>query len=95
MATANPKKTMARLESRVTPETKDLLQKAADLEGRTLTDFVVASAQAEAHRVINQYQSLQLDLEDSTAFANALLNPPEPNQALKAAAHRYQQVISR
>jgi uncharacterized protein (DUF1778 family) len=88
MATA---KSMARLEARVSPETKALLQKAAALEGRTLTDFIVASVQAEARRVIQQHQTLQLGLEDSAAFVDALLNPPKPNDALKAAALRYKQ----
>lgn len=85
---------MARLEARVSPETKALLQKAADLEGRTLTDFIVASVQAEAQRVIKQYQALALSLEDSEAFVDALLNPPKPNDLLKAAALRYKQVMS-
>ena len=94
MATANRRKSMARLEARVSPETKALLQKAADLEGRTLTDFVVASVQAEAYRVIEQHQTLKLSIEDSEAFVDALLNPPKPNDALKAAALRYKQVVS-
>ena len=94
MAPAIDPKPIARLEARVSPETKALLQKAADLEGRTLTDFVVASVQAEAYRVIEQHQTLKLSIEDSEAFVNALLNPPKPNNALKAAALRYKQVIS-
>jgi uncharacterized protein (DUF1778 family) len=94
MATATHPKPMARLEARVSPETKALLQKAADLEGRTLTDFIVASVQAEAQRVIKQYQALALSLEDSEAFVDALLNPPKPNDLLKAAALRYKQVMS-
>lgn len=91
MATA---KSMARLEARVSPETKALLQKAAALEGRTLTDFIVASVQAEARRVIQQHQTLQLGIEDSAAFVDALLNPPTPNDALSAAALRYKQAMS-
>jgi uncharacterized protein (DUF1778 family) len=83
----------ARLEARISPEIKALWQKAADLEGRTLTDFVIASVQAVACKVIEQHQILKLDLEDSEAFVNALLNPTQPNQALKAAALRYKQVI--
>jgi uncharacterized protein (DUF1778 family) len=94
MATANQSKSMARLEARISPETKALLQKAADLEGRTLTDFVVASVQAEACRVIEKHQMLKLSIEDSEAFVDALLNPLPPNDALKAAAKRYQQVTS-
>lgn len=85
---------MARLEARITPEIKALLQKAADLEGRTLTDFVVASVQAEALRVIQQHQTLKLSLEDSEAFVEALLNPPKPSDALKIATLRYQQTMA-
>ncbi len=86
-------KAMARLEARVTPEIKALLQRAADLEGRTLTDFVVASVQAEAYRVIEQHQTLRLSLEDSQAFVDALLDPPLPNEALQEAALRYKQTL--
>lgn len=85
---------MARLEARVSPETKALLQKAADLEGRSLTDFVVASLQAEAYRVIERHQTLKLSLEDSDAFVGALLNPPQPNDALKEAGLRYKNDMS-
>jgi uncharacterized protein (DUF1778 family) len=94
MTAAKQEKSMARLEARISPETKALLQKAAALEGRTLTDFVVASVQAEACRVIQQHQTLKLSLEDSQAFVDALLNPPKPNEALKAAVLRYKQVMA-
>lgn len=87
-------KQIARLEARITPETKALLQKAADLEGRTLTDFVIASVHAEALRVIERHQILKLSMGDDEAFVDALLNPPQPNDAIKAAAIRYKQVIS-
>lgn len=86
-------KQTARLEARVSPEVKALWQRAADLEDRTLTDFVIASVQKAACKVIDQHQKLQLNLEDSEAFINALLNPPEPNEALKAAAQRYKQTM--
>ncbi|GAB4300104.1 MAG: DUF1778 domain-containing protein [Oscillatoriaceae cyanobacterium] len=87
-------KSSARLEARISQETKDLVQKAADLQGRTLTDFVVAAIQAEAYRVIEHHQTLKLSQEDSEAFVEAILNPPTPNDALKAAAFRYKQVMS-
>jgi len=86
-------KTPARLEVRISPETKALIQKAADLEGRSLTDFVVATVQAAACKVIEQHQTLTLTVEDSEAFVNAILNPPKPNNALKSAALRYKQTI--
>jgi uncharacterized protein (DUF1778 family) len=93
MASANNSKSYARLEARVSPEVKALWQKAADLEGLTLTDFVIASVQQAACKAIEQHQMLKLSLEDSKAFADAILNPPSPNEALKAAALRYKQTI--
>ncbi|MEG3899593.1 MULTISPECIES: type II toxin -antitoxin system TacA 1-like antitoxin [unclassified Microcoleus] len=43
-------------------------------------------------KFIEQHQRQKLNLEDSEAFVNALLNPTQPNQALKAAALRYKKV---
>lgn len=93
MTTVTHEKTV-RLEARISPETKALLQKAADLQGRTLTDFVLSTVQAEALRVIEQHQTLKLSLEDSQAFIDALLNPPSPNEALKTASVRHTKMIT-
>ncbi|MGA9379773.1 MAG: DUF1778 domain-containing protein, partial [Phormidium sp.] len=46
-----------------------------------------------ASKVIEQHLTLKLNLEDSEAFVNALLNPPSPNEALKTAALRYKEVM--
>ncbi|NET62118.1 MAG: DUF1778 domain-containing protein [Symploca sp. SIO2E6] len=89
---SNPKST-TRLEASVTPEIKALWQKAADLEGRTLSDFVIASVQAAACQVIKEHHILKLSVEDSEIFVDALLNPPKPNDALKAAAQQYKQIM--
>lgn len=93
MTSANTPQAMARLEARVNPDIKALWQKAADLEGVTLTDFVIASVQAAACKIVEQHRTLKLSLEDSSAFVEALLNPPGPNDALVAAALHYKQVI--
>jgi uncharacterized protein (DUF1778 family) len=60
-----------------------------DIEGTTLTDFISKSAQAAAQNVIETSQTLKLGIEDSKAFVEAILNPAEPNEALKKAAARY------
>jgi uncharacterized protein (DUF1778 family) len=93
MISANTPQPMARLEARVDPDIKALWQKAADLEGVTLTDFVIASTQAAACKVIEQHRTLKLSVEDSEAFVEALLNPPQPSDALVAAALRYKQLM--
>lgn len=82
-----------RLGARITPEQKALLQRAADLTGRSLTDFVVASAQAAAEETIRRYEIIQLTARDSERLAQVLLNPPAPNEKLRAAAQEYRTFI--
>lgn len=78
-----------RLEARVSADQKQLFQRAADLQGRTLTDFVIASVHEAAIRTIEDMQSIQLTAQESRAFAEAILNPREPAPRLKAAAQHY------
>lgn len=77
-----------RLELRTTREQKALLRRAAALEGRTLTDFVVASAQDAARRTLAEHALIVLSERDQRTFATALLAPPEPAPALGAAVRR-------
>jgi uncharacterized protein (DUF1778 family) len=89
---ANPlPATAARIEARVSIEAKALIQKAVDIEGGTLTDFISKSAQLAAQNVIESHQTLKLGIEDSRAFVDAILNPKEPNEALKKAVKRYKE----
>lgn len=83
----NPK--TDRLEARITGDLKAILLKAASLQGRSLTDFVVASASEAARRIIRESELLELSERDQAAFAEALLNPPAAAPALKEAARRY------
>jgi uncharacterized protein (DUF1778 family) len=78
-----------RLEARLTQRQKALLQRAAAIRGRSLTDFVVSAAEEAAERVIRSEFVISLGAEDSAAFAAALLSPASPNRALRAAAARY------
>jgi uncharacterized protein (DUF1778 family) len=82
-----------RIEAKVTPETKALIQQAADIESSTLADFLSKSAQAAAQQTIANHNILKLSAEGSRAFAEAILNPREPNQKLKDAAIRYKQMF--
>jgi len=78
-----------RLEARISAEQKDLFIRAAELQGRTLTDFVIASVHEAAVRTIGDMQSMELTAQESRAFAEAVLNPREPTDRLRAAARRY------
>jgi uncharacterized protein (DUF1778 family) len=82
-----------RLEARVTPEQKRLIQRAATLRGTTVTEFVVASAQEAAANTIKDFEVLHLRDEAREVFVNAVLSPPPPNAAARAAAERYKKQI--
>ena len=79
----------ARLEVRVSVAQKRLLQHAAALSGRTLSEFVVTSAQDAARRVIAEHESIRLSREEQQTFVQALLQPQEPHTRLKRAAEAY------
>lgn len=79
----------ARLEARVTAEQKALLQRAATLSGRSLSEFIVASAQEAAVRLIEEHETIRLSRADQIAFVTALLDPPAPSERLRQAAADY------
>lgn len=78
-----------RLEARLTPAQKRLMERAAALRGTSVTEFVVSSAQEAAHRTIKDFDVLHLRDQAREAFVSAVLNPHAPNTAARAAAKRY------
>ena len=85
-----------RLEARISTDKKSVLKNAADLSGRTLTDFVIHFAYEAAKRVIEEHQQLHLSVADRDVFIRALLNPSKPTDKLLKAAKKYKKdVISK
>lgn len=78
-----------RLEARVTPAQKRLIERAAALRGTSVTEFVVASAQEAATNTIKDFDILHLRDQAREVFISAVLNPPAPNDAARPAAERY------
>jgi len=78
-----------RLEARVTPAQKRLIERAAALRGTSVTEFVVVSAQEAATSAIKDFEVLSLREEAREVFINTILNPPAPNEAARIAAERY------
>jgi uncharacterized protein (DUF1778 family) len=78
-----------RIETRVTPAQKRLIERAAALRGTSVTEFVVASAQESALSTIKDFDLLHLRDQAREVFINAFLHPPAPNDAARAAAKRY------
>lgn len=82
-----------RLEARISSDKKKLLKNAAELSGRTLTDFVVSSAYEAAIRVVQEYQQLHLSVADREVFIHALLNPLKASNKLLKAAQAYKRNV--
>jgi uncharacterized protein (DUF1778 family) len=79
----------ARLEARITDAQKEQFQRAAELQGRSLSDFVVASIQEAATRVIQEHETIRLTQRDRTTFVAAILEDRAPSKRLVKAAKNY------
>jgi len=84
----------ARLEARISSDLHALLKRAAELQGRTMTDFVVAAVQDAAQRAIDQASVIHLSLADQERFARALLKPARPAPALGRAFARRDKILT-
>lgn len=83
----------ARLEARISTDLHAMLKRAAELQGRTMTDFVVAAVQDAAQRAIEQAEVIRLSLADQKCFAQALLSPPQSPPALERAFARRSKLL--
>jgi uncharacterized protein (DUF1778 family) len=91
----SPKSKAYRFDARLNEEQKTLIQRAADLEGRTMTDFVLHSAETAAERTIEERAILILSARETEAFVDAVLKPAEPGPVLRAAARQYKKILGR
>ena len=78
-----------RLEARISKDQKRLLTKAAALDGCSLSEFVISSAQEAARKTIREHEILALSERDQEAFVSALLDDTPPGETLRQAARRY------
>jgi uncharacterized protein (DUF1778 family) len=79
----------ARLEARVSSDQKDLFQRAAEMTGRTLSEFVIDSTLEAAARIVQEHEVIRLCRDEQIALVSALLAPPESGARLKKAVQTY------
>ncbi|MDO8844428.1 DUF1778 domain-containing protein [Methylicorpusculum sp.] len=80
-------------EARLSPDVMVVIKRAAELQGRSVSDFVVAAVQEIAQRTIEEASVIRLSLEDQRCFVDLLINPPEPSPALQRAAKAHAELI--
>ena len=91
-STKTPKR--HRMQQRATNVQRDLIQRGAEIEGRSVTNFMLAAAQEKAVRIIESMQAIQLNAEESRLFTEALTSEPrEPNTHQLDALRDYGRLI--
>jgi uncharacterized protein (DUF1778 family) len=78
-----------RTEARLLPEQKERIERAAEIKGVSVSDFIVQHADEAAIRTIQQHTSWTLAEQDRDFFMEVIANPPAPGARLKAAAKRF------
>lgn len=80
----------ARIEARIAPDVLASVKRAAEIEGRSVSDFVVDAARHAAERTIEKAQIIRLSITDQQRVAAILAQPPAPSPGLDRAmeAHR-------
>jgi uncharacterized protein (DUF1778 family) len=84
----------ARIEARIAPDALAVVKRAAELQGRSVSDFVVAAAQDAAEKAIEQTQIIRLSVADQRAFVEAILNPPPLTPAMERAIARHRRLVT-
>lgn len=82
-----------RFEALISTELRDLLQLAAELQGRSVSEFVVAAAQNAAKEAIAQIETIHLSASDQASFARALIDPPPLTPAMRRAILNHNKLI--
>ncbi len=77
-----------RVTARVTADVRRTIERAADLTGATVNQFLVQSALERAQELIREEQIISLSSRDAETFLGALERPPKPSRALRRAAQR-------
>ncbi|WP_165007824.1 type II toxin-antitoxin system TacA family antitoxin [Neisseria yangbaofengii] len=82
-----------RFEARISADTRALLKRAAELQGRSMSEFVISTAREAAQRAVAEAEILMFSERDQLLFAEALLDPPKPNEALSRALAKHDEMF--
>jgi uncharacterized protein (DUF1778 family) len=84
----------SRFEMRMSPYIRKVVKRAAEIQGRSMGDFIAAAAEQAAEKAIRDAHIIELTIDDQRRFAEALLNPPKLGPAWKRARESHRRLIS-
>jgi len=83
-----------RINLRIQCDVKQLLERAAGFEGKTVSNFILNSALAHAEKTIQAHELMRLNNRDSLAFFEALNQPVQFNPKLLAAFEEHDRRVT-
>lgn len=83
----------ARIEARIAPDALEIVKRAAEIQGRSVSEFVVSAAREAANRANEEASVIRLTLAGQRAFAEAILNPPKPSAGFERAFASHELLI--
>ncbi|EHF1242562.1 DUF1778 domain-containing protein [Salmonella enterica] len=81
-----------RIDLRLNEDDKRMIEEAAAMTNQSISQFMVSTASERAAEVIDQHRRLLLNEESWYLVMDAITNPPAPNDRLKRAANRLQEL---
>lgn len=80
-----------RIDLRVSEAQKSLLEKASELNGMSLSTYLLSHGLAAAQADVEKHEKLVLSDTDRDLFLQLLANPPHPEKALVEAMREFQE----
>ena len=71
-----------------------VVRRVAEIERRSISDFLVGAAQEAARRTIEQTQIIRQSMGEQQRFASLLLDPPVRSPAMERAAKAHKKLIA-
>jgi len=99
-APAQPKKSRlqtksTRIEARLSPYVLKVIKRAAEIEGRSVSDFVVAAAEEAAARSIERSELITIAIDHQQKFFETMLKPPKPGSVWERAREAHQRLVAK
>ena len=92
MAQANMARS-ERINLRLSGAAKRRIERAASVDGKTVSAYILSCVLENAEKTIDKYQTMALAREDAIRFFHALDNPPPPNDRLQAALDEHERRV--
>jgi uncharacterized protein (DUF1778 family) len=81
------------LDVRITAELRQQLRRVAEIQGRSVSDYVTATLRSAVQRDIAQMEVIQLSHEASDHFAAMLIKPPDLASAMQRAFEHHRRLV--